>query len=556
MASIKIGGVPEHFNYIFTLAEERGLYKKYGVKVEFVIQKCGTGAMIAALKKKEQDIVVALTEGLVADIATGGSLVLLGTYVSSPLCWAISTGAKNEKIQSVDDLKGATIAISRYGSGSHLMATVMAAQMGWEAKDLKFKVIGNFKKLRDSVNSGEADAFMWETFTTKPYHDSKEIKRIGEIYTPWPCFMLAARADVAKEKREAISKVLAAIEEAAAIFHSEEEKMIGIISKKYSLQPQDAKAWYSTVKINPKSTVSLRALQLAVDSLSDAGVLTEENVVIEPLKFYLSARESGVTSSPPTLCQFAFKDIANVNASTEDIKSGYVIAYWKIRGLSAPLRMMCSYAGAEWSDVGYRAFMNKDGTVNKVSWFVDAKPKIIKKNPILNLPYVIDTKSGEVITQSVACLLFLAQRLNLDGPDKTALGMARMSQLVCQAQDLRNAGVRCFYGMDDHKSYIERSMPSHYNKFQNWLSLHKTKFLLGPSPTAPDFHLWEMLDHNEMLAIELKSKSYLDAYPRLKQYYTDFKGLEKLKGYFESPAFLYDCNNPHAKYPLPATLRN
>ena len=47
---IKIGGVPEHFNYLFQLAKDNGLYKKYNVDVEFVIQKCGTGAMIKALK--------------------------------------------------------------------------------------------------------------------------------------------------------------------------------------------------------------------------------------------------------------------------------------------------------------------------------------------------------------------------------------------------------------------------------------------------------------------------------------------------------------------------
>ena len=29
---IRIGGVPEHFNYLFTLAKERGLYEKYNVE--------------------------------------------------------------------------------------------------------------------------------------------------------------------------------------------------------------------------------------------------------------------------------------------------------------------------------------------------------------------------------------------------------------------------------------------------------------------------------------------------------------------------------------------
>ena len=44
--AVKIGGVPEHFNYPFQLAEELGLFKKNGVQVEFVIQREGTGQMI------------------------------------------------------------------------------------------------------------------------------------------------------------------------------------------------------------------------------------------------------------------------------------------------------------------------------------------------------------------------------------------------------------------------------------------------------------------------------------------------------------------------------
>ena len=109
----------------------------------------------------------------------------------TPLCWAVVSGAASA-ITSVDGLKGKTFAISRLGSGSHLMACVLAVQRGWNpAKDLKFVVAGDFKSLRDAVNSGLADAFMWETFTTKPYWDSGELRRVGDITTPWPCFMLA-----------------------------------------------------------------------------------------------------------------------------------------------------------------------------------------------------------------------------------------------------------------------------------------------------------------------------------------------------------------------------
>jgi ABC-type nitrate/sulfonate/bicarbonate transport system substrate-binding protein len=70
---------------------------------------------------------------------------LLGTYVDSPLCWAINVG-KNATFESVEDLRGQTFGISRFGSGSHLMAYVLASTRGWNLKeDLSFQVKGTFE---------------------------------------------------------------------------------------------------------------------------------------------------------------------------------------------------------------------------------------------------------------------------------------------------------------------------------------------------------------------------------------------------------------------------
>ena len=56
------------------------------VQVEFVEKKLGTGDMIKAAKSGELDLIVALTEGIVADIATGSDIRLLGTYVVCMHC--------------------------------------------------------------------------------------------------------------------------------------------------------------------------------------------------------------------------------------------------------------------------------------------------------------------------------------------------------------------------------------------------------------------------------------------------------------------------------------
>lgn len=40
---------------------------------------------------------------------------------------------------------------------------------------------------------------MWEHFTSKRYYDNGEIKRVGEIYTPWPSWHIVASNKVLEE---------------------------------------------------------------------------------------------------------------------------------------------------------------------------------------------------------------------------------------------------------------------------------------------------------------------------------------------------------------------
>ena len=106
--------------------------------------------MIKNLRAGDVDLVVALTEGLVADISGGSDLKIIGTYVNSPLCWALSTGAERADINGIEDLKGGNFGISRKFSGSHLMAYVLARQRGWDSQtDVEFTTIGGFQELRD-----------------------------------------------------------------------------------------------------------------------------------------------------------------------------------------------------------------------------------------------------------------------------------------------------------------------------------------------------------------------------------------------------------------------
>jgi ABC-type nitrate/sulfonate/bicarbonate transport system substrate-binding protein len=164
--------------------------------------------MAQALEDGDVDVAVMLSEGAVARVANGAPIKVVGTYVQSPLRWGIHV-KKGSPLKTVNDLKGKIFGVSRMLSGSHLMAHVLANQLGWDpATDAPLKVVGTLDGAREAMASGEIDTWLWEKFTTKFLVDQGEWDIIGEVPTPWPCFLFMASEKSIVERKDEIRNLV------------------------------------------------------------------------------------------------------------------------------------------------------------------------------------------------------------------------------------------------------------------------------------------------------------------------------------------------------------
>lgn len=277
-APLRIGYVPEHFSTPIYFAQ-----KHYGLDAVLTPFPSGTGAMITALRAKEIDIGVGLTEGWIAglgkeDLPGDGGYRLVGTYVDTPLCWAISTGAQRPEITSIESLRGGKIGVSRIGSGSYVMGFVLADQHGWLSPGgpppfSDNVVLHTFANLRSAVNSGEADFFMWEHFTQKRYFDSGEIRRVGEIYTPWSSWKIVASTDLpAGDAR--VQTLFEKLDRGIAHFNDNQEEAVRYICTNLDYTEADAREWLKTVKFPARTRgVKAETVESCVAILQKAGML-------------------------------------------------------------------------------------------------------------------------------------------------------------------------------------------------------------------------------------------------------------------------------------------
>ncbi|RZJ67523.1 MAG: ABC transporter substrate-binding protein, partial [Flavobacterium sp.] len=207
MKTLRIAGVPEHFNLPWHLCIENEEFDEAGIDLQWTDVPEGTGKLCQMLRDGETDMAVILTEGIIKDIAAGNDSKIVQVYVQSPLIWGIHVGAKSA-FKSLEDLQNGRIAISRYGSGSHLMAVVNAKQQGWDISKLEFVIVNTLDGAVEALTNGTADYFMWERFMTKPIVDKGIFRRVTDCPTPWPCFVIAVRNEVLKNNPEAIGTVL------------------------------------------------------------------------------------------------------------------------------------------------------------------------------------------------------------------------------------------------------------------------------------------------------------------------------------------------------------
>ena len=251
MNIIKIAGVPEHFNMPWHLCLENNEFGSKDIDLQWIDVPEGTGKMCQMLRNQEIDMAIVLTEGIIKDIVAGNDCSIIQVYVQSPLIWGIHVDF-NSKYFSINDLQNKKAAISRFGSGSHLMSMVNASNQGWIIDNLQFEIVNTIDGAVNSLASQESDYFMWEKFMTKPLVDAEIFRKIADCPTPWPCFVIAVRNEVLTNKTEIIKKIINIINTKTTGFKSI-NNIYQTLALRHNLKSADVQQWLKITNWSQKN---------------------------------------------------------------------------------------------------------------------------------------------------------------------------------------------------------------------------------------------------------------------------------------------------------------
>jgi len=267
---LRVGGVPEPFNLPWVRAFADNAFAHLGVEVTFTEYAGGTGALVEALENESIDLATVLTEGGVTAIANGANLRMHSAWTLSPLTWGIHVAADSD-LASIDDLEGQRFAISRYGSGSELMAYVLADQQQWNLTEENFVPVGGLDGAAAALPAGDAEIFLWERFVTASLVNRGIFREIGDLLTPWPAFYVAARPTLLEHNRPLIDGV---VQVALAYGNSLEvagDEAVEHVVANYGMTDADSRTWMSEVDWPDTPAVDLDVLRSTLATMFKLG---------------------------------------------------------------------------------------------------------------------------------------------------------------------------------------------------------------------------------------------------------------------------------------------
>jgi len=140
----------------FWIAIEEKLFQKYGLEIAPLFISGGSSAIVPAMTSGQFDIGGVGGGAVVLNRFSGGDLITIGaqTGVYTTDCFA------KPEIKSIRDLKGKTIAVTRFGTSTHFAGLSMLHLGGLKPTDVVFIQIGGSSEAIAGLSSGRVDAAM------------------------------------------------------------------------------------------------------------------------------------------------------------------------------------------------------------------------------------------------------------------------------------------------------------------------------------------------------------------------------------------------------------
>ncbi|WP_420475604.1 ABC transporter substrate-binding protein [Noviherbaspirillum sp. ST9] len=217
------------------VAQEAGLYKKYGLDVELVEFKSGTDLIKAIVGGQLDSGVLGFTNA-VAWASKGADLKVVGGAQHG---YHAIIARDESGIKKVSDLKGKTLASQAEGSTADtVLKGVVLKQAGLKPDDVNVMGVSPQVAVQSLIGKRVDAAFLFEPQASiaQLVAPVKQVYEIGEVW-PFPCMVVITSGDTLKKRKDALWKSLDAQKDAIDLLQKKPQDASKLIAGYFISEP-------------------------------------------------------------------------------------------------------------------------------------------------------------------------------------------------------------------------------------------------------------------------------------------------------------------------------
>jgi len=253
------------------IAEEKGLFKKYGIDPEVILIGGASAGGVSSLIAGDVQFLAGAGGAVVSAGLNGADVVMIASIVNR----GVQRVMARSDIRKAEELRGKRIGITRLGAASHLVLLMMLRAWGMTAADVQTMQIGSSPAMMAALEKGGIDAAVLTepTFFFAEDQGYRVIADLADLDIYYLHSMIDTTRGYIRTHRDVALRFLRGYIEGIAFFKNNRKESIEVLAKKLRTAPSQTKylershALYSSGYFENTPYVSLRGVNTLLEFL-------------------------------------------------------------------------------------------------------------------------------------------------------------------------------------------------------------------------------------------------------------------------------------------------
>jgi NitT/TauT family transport system substrate-binding protein len=259
-------------NAALWIAEDKGLFKKYGIDSEVVLIGGASAGGVSSLIAGDVQFLGGGGGGVISAGLGGADVIMIGSIVNK----GVQRVVARSELKRPEDLRGKKIGITRLGAASHLVLLIMLRGWNMTPSDVQTLQIGSSPAMMAALEKGGIDAAVL-TEPTFFFADDQGYRTLADL-ADMDIYYLHSMIDTTRSflrtHRELASRFMKGYVEGIAYFKKNRKESIDVLARKLRTAPAQTKylershALYTSGYFENAPYVSLKGVTTLLDFYS------------------------------------------------------------------------------------------------------------------------------------------------------------------------------------------------------------------------------------------------------------------------------------------------